>query len=314
MVNKLSLISTVLFCANVVSAEQTGPPRHVLCVDDSKRHIALVDAEGKVEWEYPVGAGHCMQVLDNGNLLIQPDWSRVVEVTFDKEKKIVWEYDARKQPENKGKNLEIHAFQRLKNGNTMIAESGTTRLIEVGADGTIKKQFPLKVATSNAHRDTRQAIALDNGHYLMAHEADGCVKEYDEKGEVVWEYKIPLFDRKPAGGHGPEGFGNSVYGVSRLANGNTLIGTGNGHSVLEVTPKGEVVWKLEQNDIPGVQLAWVCGVERLANGNTRLVNCHAGPNNPQMIEVDKDKKVVWSMRDFVNFGNSMPVGQVYEKK
>ena len=48
MSNKLSLISAALFCVNAVSAEQTGPPRHVLCVDDSKRHVALVDAEGKV--------------------------------------------------------------------------------------------------------------------------------------------------------------------------------------------------------------------------------------------------------------------------
>jgi hypothetical protein len=31
---------------------------------------------------------------------------------------------------------------------------------------------------------------------------------------VVWEYEVPLFDRKRAGGHGPEAWGNSLFGAS----------------------------------------------------------------------------------------------------
>jgi hypothetical protein len=151
---------------------------------------------------------------------------------------------------------------------------------------------------------------LPNGHYLVAHESDGAVREYDSKGKVVWEFEVPLFGKSPKGGHGPEAFGNSVFSATRLSNGNTLIGGGNGHCVLEVTPKKEIVWKLEQNDLPGITLAWVTRVERLANGNTLLGNCHAGPENPQIIEVTRDKKVVWTFKDFTNFGNSMPVQAV----
>jgi hypothetical protein len=294
-------------------AAQTGEPRKVLCADDSKQRLALVNADGKIEWEYKVGPIHAAHVLANGNLLFQVNWSRVVEVTFDDKKEIVWEYDASKRPENAGKHVEVHAFQRLENGDTMIAESGSTRILEVAKDGKITKQFPMKVSASSGHSDTRQVVKLKNGHYLAAHEHDGMVREYDTDGKVVWEYAVPLFGRKPAGGHGPEAFGNAVFGVQRLENGNTLIGTGNGHSVLEVTPKGEIVWKIEQNDLTGIQLAWVCGVERLANGNTRFVNCHAGPNAPQLIEVNANKKLVWAMKDFDNFGDSTPVAQVIEK-
>lgn len=300
----------LLFSCSLNFAAQTGEPRKVLCADDSKQRLAVVNADGKIEWEYKVGPIHGAHVLSNGNLLFQVNWSRVVEVTFDDKKEIVWEYDASKRPENAGKHVEVHAFQRLENGDTMIAESGSSRIIEVSKDGKITKQFPMKVSASHGHSDTRQVVKLKNGHYLAAHEHDGMVREYDADGKVVWEYAVPLFDRKPAGGHGPEAFGNAVFGVQRLDNGNTLIGTGNGHSVLEVTPKGEIVWKIEQNDLTGIQLAWVCGVERLANGNTRFVNCHAGPNNPQLIEVDANKKLVWAMKDFENFGNSMPVAQV----
>jgi hypothetical protein len=48
-------------------------------------------------------------------------------------------------------------------------------------------------------------------------------------------------------------------------------------------------------------------VERLPNGNTWIVNCHAGPDQPQIIEVTKEKKVVWTFRDFDRFGNALPV-------
>ena len=82
--------------------------------------------------------------------------------------------------------------------------------------------------------------------------------------------------------------------------------------MLEVTPAKEIVWKLEQHDLPDIVLAWVTQVHRLPNGNTRFVNCHAGPDNPQIIEVTAAKEVVWTWHDWTNFGNSMPVAVVLD--
>jgi len=53
-------------------------------------------------------------------------------------------------------------------------------------------------------------------------------------------------------------------------------------------------------------------VRRLPGGNTLLVNCHAGPDNPQIIEVTPDKKIAWTFKDFKTFGNSLPVALVFE--
>jgi hypothetical protein len=50
----------------------------------------------------------------------------------------------------------------------------------------------------------------------------------------------------------------------------------------------------------------------LANGNIVLGNCHAGPDNPQVIEITRAKQVVWTFRDFKNFGNSTPTSQVLD--
>ena len=90
-------------------------------------------------------------------------------------------------------------------------------------------------------------------------------------------------------------------------------GTGNGHSVLEVTSDKEIIWKLDQYDLPGITLAWVTQVRRLQNGNTLFVNCHAGPKNPQIIEMTPDKEVVWTYRDFELFGNALPVAVVEQR-
>jgi hypothetical protein len=303
----LVALKAVWFTSPAV-AEQTGPPRRVLGGDDSTRRLAIIRPDGSVEWEMKVGAIHDAWVLPNGNILFQQGWTKLVEVT--PEKKTVWEYDAAAR--HQGKRVEVHAFQRLTNGWTMLAESGPACIIEVDQSGSVQKEIKLKVNRPNAHSDTRLVRKLGTGNYLVAHESDGFVREYDPAGQVVWEYEVPLFGKELQGGHGPEAFGNSVFSAIRLANGNTLIGTGNGHSVLEVTPKKEIVWKVAQRELPGITLAWVTRVERLENGNTRIGNCHAGPDNPQFIEVNPRKEVVWTFKDWKNFGNSMPVQAVLE--
>lgn len=305
-----TLTHLVLLCSgsllfNSSYGEQTGTPRRLLAADDSTQRLAIVAADGSLEWEIKVSAIHDASILPNGNILLQQGWHKVVEVTPDH--KTVWEYDSGKMNGNAGKSVEVHAFQRLENGLTMIAESGSCRIIEVDQQGQIKHQIPLRVKNRNSHSDTRLVRKLANGHYLVAHEDDGVAREYDGAGAVVWEYEVPMFGRESKPGHGTEAFGNRLFSATRLANGNTLIGSGNGHSLLEVTPQKQIVWKVEQNDLPGITLAWVTRVERLRNGNTLFGNCHAGPENPQVIEITPDKKVVWTFKDFKNFGNSMTV-------
>ena len=50
-------------------------------------------------------------------------------------------------------------------------------------------------------------------------------------------------------------------------------------------------------ELPGIRLAWVTTLHQLPNGNRIVGNCHAGPENPQLIEVTRDKKVVWTFAD-----------------
>jgi hypothetical protein len=306
------LLSTVIaFCLMLIMPELYGaePTRRFIAADSSKNRVAIVGADGKTEWEHKIGPLHDLHVLPNGNVLLQVTWTEVLEINPQNDE-VVWRYDAAKRAENKGQRLEIHAFQRLADGATMVAESGPGNIIELDSEAKLLRSMAMKVRQPDPHRDTRLVRKLESGNYLVCHEAEGIVREYSPDGKTAWEYQVPLFDRKPAGGHGVEAFGNQCFSAIRLPNGNTLIGTGNGHSILEVTPAGQTIWSLHQNDLPGIQLAWVTSLQVLPGGNILINNCHAGPKNPQLIEVDRHKKVVWSFLDFDRFGDSLTNSQI----
>jgi hypothetical protein len=290
-------------------AVQAGAARRVIAADSSKKTLAAVGPTGNVEWRRPNGAIHDLHLLPDGHLLLQDGWTRIVEL--DASRAVVWQYDAA-QGDNAGRAVEVHAFQRLADGGTMIVESGPARIIEVDRDGKIRRQVKLVVDHPSTHSDTRNARKTEAGTYLVAHERDGVVREYDADGRVIWEFDVPLLCGQRRGGHGPQACGDQVYSAVRLPNGNTLIGTGNGHGVLEVNPRQEIVWQVGQHDLPGITLAWVTQVTRKADGNTLLVNCHAGRDNPQIIEVTPEKRVVWTFKDFETFGDSLPVAIVEE--
>ncbi|MEY4566005.1 MAG: hypothetical protein RLY14_975 [Planctomycetota bacterium] len=277
-----------LFSVDFAQAEQpqTGSARSLFAADYQKKVAALIRPDNSIVWQIPIRDIHDAQPLDNGHWLLQTSFSNVVEV--DGSGKEVWRYDAGKTAD--GKQVEIHAFRRISESVTMIAESGTSRILEVGRDGKILHSIPLKVKQADPHRDTRLVRPTTDGNYLVSHEAEGLVREYRRDGSIAWEYPV----------------GSKVYSAIRLKNGNTLIGTGDGHRVLEVDPKGTVVWEIKENDLPGIRLAWITMVDRLPNGNTWIVNCHGG-EQPQILEVSSDKKVVWKFRDAERFGNALPV-------
>ena len=303
----------LIFCCLLLipSIVNSAEPAYRVLAQD-KGHVAIVNAEGEVEWEVPCKHNaHDIALLDNGNVLVHTGHTSIAEMS--PEKKVVWQYVAKPKPGYTGR-IEIHAFQRLEGGLTMVAESGNRRIVEVDREGKIVKEVPLTIDHPDPHRDTRMARKLASGNYLVCHEADGVVREYDGGGKVVWSYALDLAGRPASPGHGPEGHGTAAFGALRLASGNTLIACGNGNRVIEVTPAGKIIWSVEQKELPGITLAWVTTLQVLPGGNVIIGNCHAGEANPQLIEVTRDKKVVWTFRDFTTFGNNLAVAQVLDVK
>jgi hypothetical protein len=262
-----------------------------------KNILAITDAKGEVIWSHKTAGPqrghtghHDVHFLPNGNILFHDTWTTLKEITLAK--KVVWTYDSAKQNGNAGKRVDVHAFARLKNGNTMIVESGVGRVIEVDKKGKLAHQFLLK---KGGTQNTRWARHTPKGNLLVCSEQPGVVTEYNRNGEVVWDYLIKT----------------RVYGAIRLKNGNTLIASGGGKSIVEVTPAKKVVWEIKDK-VPGtdIDLGWMTCLQELPNGNRLIGNCHAGETNPQIFEITPAKKVVWQWDEWNLVGNGLACWQV----
>ncbi len=195
---------------------------------------------------------------------------------------MVWEYKA---PEK----TEVHACQPLPDGKVMITECGSSRIIEVDREGKIAKEIKLVTAPEiKLHNQFRGTRKTANGHYFVCFKGENKVVEIDGDGKVLREIKVP----------------GDCHEVVPLPDGHLLITCGDGHKVVEVDADAKTVWELNENDLPGNPLRLMAGCQRLPNGNTvfcvYLGHGHIG-EQPQVIEVTRDKRVVWQFDDHAHF-------------
>ena len=245
----------------------------------------IVDASGKASWKYPA-VTRDGYILPNGNLLLTLSKTKaypggaVVEVTRDQ--KVVWEY--------KGTQTEVNTAVLLDNGNVMLTEAGDKpRLLEVARDGSIKVEIPLGCQITNHHMQSRMARKLPNGHYLVPQEK--TVREYDAAGKVVWERKSPESE-----------LDNRSFCCLRNSADHTLISLTLGNHIIEVDASGKIVWELRDGDLPGVPVNRTTALSWLPNGNIVFSNYAARAPQAKLVEITRDKKVVWSYTDASNQG------------
>lgn len=255
---------------------QQGKGHRFACADYSQGKIFIVTERGQVEWEYPAPQCNDLWVLPNGNLLFNTGHG-VREVT--RKKQVVFDYQSKS---------EIYACQRMPGGNTFIAECNAGRLLEVDARARIVHEIRLlPPGKDGGHAYIRNARRLANGNYLVTHYAEQAVREYDAQGRLV---------RQIAAAGGP-------HSVVRLPNGNTLVACGDlqrAAQVFEVDPRDKIVWRVAGDELPGISLKFMTGLQRLPNGNTVMTNWlgHGQFGKaPHVIEVTPQKQVAWTFSD-----------------
>jgi len=245
----------------------------------------IMDASGKVTWKYPA-ATRDGEALPNGNLLLTLSKNKaypggaVVEVTRDQ--KVVWEY--------KGTQTEVNTAILLPNGNVMLTEAGDKpRLLEVARDGSIQVEIPLGCQITNHHMQSRMARKLPNGHYLVPQEKK--VREYDAQGKVVWQRQNP-----------ESSLDNRSFCCLRNAAGHTLISLTVGNHIIEVDAAGKVVWELRDGDLTDVRINRTTALAWLPNGNIVFSNYAARAPQPKLVEITREKQVVWTYADATKEG------------
>lgn len=245
--------------------------------------VVLVGEDNSIQWKYehPASDGW---VLDNGNVLLalypSADFPKggVIEVD-PKSNTVLFKYQ--------GQQGEISTAIALDSDRFLITELGPApQAVIVNRLGETLKSIAFECQKPNTHMQTRMARVLPNGNVIAPHLLDFAVKEYDFKsGKVVSVFKTD--DRGEPKHDWP-------FTAIRLKDGNTLIGCTNGNRVIEVDSKGKIVWSVTNEDLGKDLIDDACGVQRLPNGNTVIASYHASGDRVKLLEVTRDKKVVWT--------------------
>ncbi len=270
-----------------------GMAQHpMLYVGEGHNKILLVN-KGKIIWTYSTGSGweyDDVWMLSNGNILFTRQ-TYIAEVTPDK--KVVWRYDP---PVGN----EIHTCQPIGLDKVMFVENGLPpklRVVNIKTKAVeVEHDLPAPSLTnkSSIHGQIRRARYTAKGTYLVSFLTMGQVVEYDKDFKEIWKYET----RQP-------------WAAIRLKNGNTLITDEKENRTKEVNPKKEIVWEIRPSDLPeAYRYDPSQSCTRLANGNT-IITSRGGDTGDkkgvQLVEVTRDKKVVWVLHDWANFGQATAV-------
>jgi len=233
--------------------------------------VMKLDQKGNVLWDFKGRNVSDIWLLPNGNVLFADNAAKEVD---PKTNKIVWQY----KPEF-CKGGGTFGVQRLENGNTLVGENSTGRILEVDKDGKIVFEMQMPNMKRGSHNNLRNCRKLKNGNYLVAFKVGKMVREYTPKGEVVQEIKTS----------------NAAFSAVRLPNGNTVVGHIDG--VTEFDKESKAVWNFNAEDLPdGLKVGYFCGVHCLSNGNI-VCGIYSIPIKEQdgvgLCEVTREKKLVW---------------------
>lgn len=271
------LSTTATLCA-----ADKSPVSHSFLGLGKATKAVIVGEDGTVQWkmDLPCSDGW---VLPGGTVLLavypckQYPNGGVVEVNRET-KDIVFDYQ--------GQQKEISTAQALEGGRFLVAELGPQpQAIVIDRKGEVLSTMPLQCQKENAHMQTRMLRLLPDGNYIAPHLLDFAVKEYNPStGEVLRTF--PTDDRGRDKRDWP-------FTAIRLDNGNTVIGCTNGNRVIEINDAGEIVWSVDNTDIGENLIDDACGIQRLPNGNTVICSYHAKGDSTKVLEVTREKEVVW---------------------
>lgn len=268
----------------------------MLYVGENCNKMYLVK-DGKTIWSYSTGKGpeyDDIWMLSNGNILFTR-MQYVALITPDK--KVLWRYDCNNAKDST--HTEVHSCQPIGLDKVMFVVSGLPpKLFVVNTKtGKVEVEHELPYIqpanASDIHPQNRRARVTAQGTYLVSLLNMGRVVEYDKNFKEIWSYSTP----KP-------------WSAMRLKNGNTLITDEKDWLTREVNSKGETLWEFNcKTDLPAeyqfTSAPQTC--TRLANGNTIFTSRGQAFKGPQLIEVTRDKKVVWVLQDWKNIGDATAV-------
>lgn len=229
--------------------------------------VAMEWPTGTVLWTRPNTRGHDVQSLANGHTLYTVGGEKKV-VELDGKQQPVWEY-------SEGLEHPL-AAQRLPDGNTLIGDPRTGRVIEVTPDKKIVWKYESADLAGMRMRNANRTAA---GTTLIAVEAVAKLIEVNREGAIIWNWQAPEKESR------------RLYMGRRLANGNTMVSLSDPGEILEISPEGKVVRSIGGKN-PDIRMGWASGFVEMPGGNLLI----ADYTGRRILEVDPKGKVVNELR------------------
>lgn len=249
--------------------------------------VMIVDKQsGAVEWKHALEKGeecNTVAVTRQGNILYSYKKGAKLIGT---DHRVIWDYKA---PEG----TELQSATLLKDGGFLLGICGNpARLIELDKNGKERNRVEIDLQIEKPHGQFRQVFQLRNKNYLLPVMGKQKMMEINRKGAVVAEF--------PTGGR--------AFSSLELRDGNILLPCGDGHFFQVIDRKtGKELKRVTSEDVQGASLLFVGQILDAGKGNLLICNWYghtkdATVDEPQLIEVDANGKVLWSLNDKENIG------------
>ena len=262
-------------------------PAKILAAGSDRAFI--MDSKGETLWS-KVGCGNIHRVQKHGGSVYYSngDVWKVPYMVAGAKAQLVYRPRVRKGGG-------VLGFEVQSDGHVVMAVNSTCEVVEIDDKGKEVVRFAVKAEKGGDHGKLRMVHKTAKGTYLVCAAGDAAVREYDAKGALVWEQKVPVF----------------AFDCARLPGGNTVVSHVTG--ITEYTPDGKVVREFKPGDAPELGIANITAIEVLPNGNIvagTWQNGKADCSKTTAFEIAPDNKIVWSCA--VSDANMMSVAPIAE--
>lgn len=253
----------------------------MLLVGEGCNRMFLVHG-GKIIWTFCAGRGweyDDVWMLSSGNIL----FSRMAFAAMvSPRKEILWRMDA-------PPGTEIHTLQPIGPDHVLLVLNDAppaAMLLNLKTGETVMRHALEYDPAMSVHSQCRRFRMTASGTYLMPYLGLGKVVEYDAQFRPIWTYEA-----------------GRPWAAVRLPDGNTLITDEETRTHMEVTPDRKIAWSVCLSELPEPwRLHDSQSCTRLENGNTILCSRGQDGLSPQMVEITRDKQVVWVFNDWSQIG------------
>jgi len=248
--------------------------------------IAIVDKKTKaVEWTHQLQKGddcNDLEITKSGNILYAyKGGARLIT----RGQEVIWDFKVEK-------GQELYTATELPTGEYLLAVCALpARIITLNPKGEKVKEQNFDTGIANVHGQFRQILPTANNTYIIPLMGKGEVIELTQDGEVIHRIKV----------------GGNPFSAKITADGNWIVACGDAHRFVVVDPLKQLV--KEQVSLSGngkPSLLFVAETYGFKNGNVMIANWGGHSKDktqPQLIEMDSKKEVVWTLEPSTRINN-----------